>query len=141
MSTCLVLLLLNGLLGTVAHVILVDHVYCETHQEVEHAGEHTSAQSAHAAQGDLQDVAQAPISAHADTPLAPQSPAEDDPCELHLWLNQTAVPLPDLHASLLDLPPPADYADPTLPLPRVDILPPIDTLHVSPGHSPPAVHV
>jgi hypothetical protein len=127
-ATVMALLILNGVLGAVAHVVLVDHVYCETHQEVEHAGDHENH-----VDGDKTVVA------HAEAPVDHEEPTSDENhCELHMWLGSASVPMPDVRASLLDLPPPADGLELPTTTPAVGTYQPIDILHVSPGHSPPS---
>ncbi|MGM0557109.1 MAG: hypothetical protein ACQEVA_12070 [Myxococcota bacterium] len=124
----LTLLMLNGVIGAVAHVVLVDHVYCETHQEVEHAGDH-----------DVRDSGSTDVLAHTETPIDHEDPTSDDnPCELHMWLNDASVPMPDVHASLLDLPPPAEGLELEATPTEIGTYQPIDILHVSPGLSPPS---
>ena len=118
--------LLCGMLGSGIHTVLVEHVWCQTHAKVEHGDDHTTA-----------DVE---TRSHAE-PSEP-APADDEPtdqnCDLHLWAQATSVPMPPIHASLLNLPPPAAGLErPTADLDGRSYTP-IDILHVSPGLSPPS---
>ncbi|MFW5967090.1 MAG: hypothetical protein ACOCV2_06205 [Persicimonas sp.] len=131
-------LLLQSLGAAFVHVTLVEHTFCEDHQALEHTedGERT-----HEGHGEAGHDEHAADSHAGTTDLGDHLPGEHDDeeesCEWLTWLQGPTVPAPSVHASLIDLPPPAD--DTVTPLAaRADIPDSIGILHLSPGHSPPA---
>lgn len=127
------LILGQTLAAALLHTVLVDHIWCETHQDFEHLSEEAGGEtSLEHAQRNAEAPSEAP---HPQD----KTPAPDNLCFYLTSMHGPAVPLPSIHASLLNLPPPAevgrDDAHPTddpATLPRQ-----IDTLHESPGLSPP----
>lgn len=128
------LILGQTLAAALLHTVVVDHIWCETHQDFEHLDNNFDDLTEHV---DLDDL-------HLDArPSNEHRPGEDERptdnlCFYLTSLHGPAVPLPPMHASLLNLPPPIDAGtntqtpgDPAF-LPRQ-----IDTLHESPGLSPP----
>lgn len=130
-------LLLQSFGAAFVHVTLVEHTFCEDHQTVEHAEGGEETHEAHDEAGHDEHSGDA----HADT--GDQLPGEHDDsdeesCDWLTWLQGPTVPAPSVHASLIDLPPPADDAAASPLAARVDIPSQIDLLQLSPGHSPPA---
>ena|SRR5690554_2449495 len=127
------LILGQTLAAALLHTVLVDHIWCETHQDFEHLSDDSDVDDSveHAQQ-------------NAEVPTDAQHPEDkkrtpDNLCFYLTSLHGPAVPLPSIHASLLNLPPPAEVgSDDAHPTGDPAILPrQIDMLHESPGLSPP----
>jgi hypothetical protein len=127
LAAVLGLLLFQALGAALLHVSVVEHTYCESHQAVEHLDESGDSPE-HSAHARLDD--------HHDLPDDDPGPT-DESCDWLTWLQGPSVPLPQVQAELLDLPPPA-AADTMRPMAEGALLPPpIDLLRLAPGHSPP----
>jgi hypothetical protein len=131
-------MLAQTLAAALLHTALVDHIWCETHGDFEHAerAENASADGAeHAANGESANGE----SAHDSGEHLPgdERRAPDHLCFYLNSLHGPAIPLPSLQAALLNIPPPLEPAA-ALPLRAQANLPPqIDPLRQSPGLSPP----
>lgn len=121
--------LLSGFWGSVWHNVATEHVFCDEHAQVEHRDTH-AADSAYQHQHAEEQHAPAE---HDDSP-----DHHDGSCELHFWLASGSVPMPDVHTSLLNLPPPAEALQVASTPHDVGTYEPIDIIHVSPGLSPPS---
>ena len=122
------MLLLQVLGAALVHLSLAEHTYCESHQAFEHAAE-TGGTVEHGAHAGISDAEHAP---------SDDSTPGDESCDYLTWLQGPSVPLPELHASLLDLPPPAEPIAARPLTAQAHVPSPIDLLRLSPGHSPPA---
>lgn len=121
------MLLMQMLGAALVHVSLTEHTYCASHQAFEHADE----------DGDtLEHDAHASLSAPAHAP-SDDSDTSGESCDYLTWLQGPTVPLPELHASLLNLPPPAESVAARPLTAQAHVPSPIDLLRLSPGHSPP----
>lgn len=121
--------MLSGFSGAVWHNVATEHVLCDEHERVEHRDSHVDDTLNHQQHATHQE---APV--HDDQTPEPH----DDSCEVHFWLGSSSVPLPDVSASLLDLPPPAEGREVATSPVHVGTYSPIEILHVSPGLSPPS---
>jgi hypothetical protein len=120
------MLLVSALGAALVHVSEAGHTYCESHQSFEHADE----------AGQLIDHDARAQASDGDADLPTDD--SDESCDVLTWLHGPSVPLPELHASLIDLPPPA-HTLAVRPLAQQALIPSqIDLLRLSPGHSPPA---
>jgi hypothetical protein len=125
-------LLVSALGAALVHVTETEHAYCESHKSFEHADE-TGELIGH---GEHADTTHAQVS-DGDAYPPTDDPDSDESCDWLTWLQGPSVPLPELHASLLDLPPPA-HTLAVRPLAQQAHVPSqIDLLRLSPGHSPP----
>lgn len=120
-------LLVQALGAALVHVTLTEHTYCESHQAFEHADD----------DGQTVEHAQNASVAHERPAPSDDSDQDGESCDYLTWLQGPSVPLPELHASLLNLPPPAKTVAVQPLVRQVDILSPIDILRLSPGLSPP----
>ena len=120
-------LLVQTLGAAVIHVTLTEHVYCDSHQAFEHADD--DGQVVHGAHAEVSDTHHLP---------SDDSDNSEESCDWFTWLKGPSVPLPQVHAALLNLPPPADAATTGAPTHHALIPSQIDLLRLSPGHSPPA---
>ena len=121
--------LLSGFWGSIWHNVATEHVFCDEHAQVEHRDTHV----ADSPEKHRHAQAQHAPGEHDDSP-----DPHDETCELHFWLTSSSVPMPDVHASLLNLPPPTGGLEvATTPI-AVGTYTPIDIIHVSPGLSPPS---
>lgn len=136
-ALCMSALLLQSLGAAFVHVTLVEHTFCEDHQAVEHAdaGDEANHDGDHADHGEASHN-------HADEKPGDQLPGEhdgdDESCDWLTWLQGPSVSVSPIHASLIDLPPPAGETTRIPDEARADIPTQIDLLRLSPGHSPPA---
>jgi hypothetical protein len=130
---CVALVLLGvliaGFWGSIWHNVATEHVFCDEHAQVEH-------RDTHVADSPVQHLHTEPQHAPGEDNDAPDH--HDGSCELHFWLASSSVPMPDVHASLLNLPPPAAGLEVAATPLTVGTYTPIDILHVSPGLSPPS---
>ncbi|TDP62349.1 hypothetical protein DFR33_11312 [Bradymonas sediminis] len=133
-AVLMTLLLGQTLAAALLHTVLVDHIWCETHLDFEHVDEESGDTEEHAELEDLNLEAQ-PGQQHQP---GEEPPGPDNLCFYLTSLHGPAIPLPSIHASLLNLPPPTDAAtnSPT-PGDATSVPRQIDTLHESPGLSPP----
>lgn len=145
------LILGQTLAGALLHTMLVDHIWCETHQDFEHVeGDlDTSGQHAEQANAESDDTRHAANEDASNQDFSHEQPSNkhhpgddkrtpDSLCYYLTSMHGPAVPLPSIYASLLNLPPPTEVGTAS-PLPgNLAILPrQIELLHESPGLSPP----
>jgi len=121
--------LLSGFWGSIWHNLATEHVFCDEHAQVEHRDTHVS---------DSTDQHQHAQEHHAPGEHDKAPEHHDGSCELHFWLASSSVPVPDVHASLLNLPPPTGGLEVAATPVTVGSYTPIDIIHVSPGLSPPS---
>ncbi len=121
-------LLVQALGAALVHVTLTEHTYCESHQAFEHADENGET---------VEHSERASVTDDAHPMPSDDSDQNGESCDYLTWLQGPTVPLPELHASLLNLPPPAKTVAAQPLVRRVDVPSPIDILRLSPGHSPP----
>ncbi|QDG51412.1 hypothetical protein FIV42_11865 [Persicimonas caeni] len=120
-------LLVQALGAALVHVSLTEHTYCESHQAFEHADE----------DGNSVEHTQNASVTH-ERPAPADNPDQNgESCDYLSWLQGPTVPLPELHASLLNLPPPAETIAVHPLVRRTDVPSPIEILRLSPGLSPP----
>lgn len=121
-------LLVQALGAALVHVTLTEHTYCESHQAFEHADEDGSI---------VEHGAHASVTAPEHHAPNENPDPNGESCDYLTWLQGPSVPLPELHASLLNLPPPAETIAVQSFERRDDVPSPIEILRLSPGLSPP----
>jgi hypothetical protein len=131
-------LLVSAVGAALVHVTETEHAYCESHRSFEHADENgQSLEHQLSGQQALEQDAHAQLT-DGDEHLPPDD-SSDESCDWLTWLQGPSVPLPELHASLIDLPPPADTLAAAPLAQQANIPSQIDLLRLSPGHSPPVL--
>jgi len=128
LSVCLVLVLEMG--AALVHVTLVRHIWCENHHAFEHADATDAA---------VHDDGRAHTVDPKKHPPARGRGRSDRSCPMLVMLHGPSVPVPQIGAALLNLPPPSPVAIVRPIDVRTHVPSPIEILRFSPGLSPPVI--
>jgi hypothetical protein len=130
LAAAMMLLFLQGFVGTFIHFEVVDHYWCAEHQHTTHDADHV-------------DATQTKVASHSEKPASDHTPdpapqKDDGPdCHWLTWVEKNSISMPTVAAGLLDLPPPASFETPRIPSSQTTEPSPIALRHLSPINSPP----
>jgi len=126
------LLFVQGMLGTLLHFDVESHHFCVEHQTLTHDSDHAE----HARDAAMQSTAEQP-SESPDPPSDKNHHRPSNDCQWLTWLQQNSQASPDLAPQKLDLPPPAPALEATPPQSHQTLRRPVSIGYISPMNSPP----